>query len=278
MTMSRKKAALILILLAAIAIVAMESWRPGSGNRTVNSTLEIFFLNVSQGDSIFLRNGNYTMLIDCGRSDKGKEISAYLAGLDVYKIDYLIMTHTDSDHIGGCAEILRKFFVKNVIVDGQKRETHAYIRTIAEIDDEKLIVAKKYDELLLGEAEMRILHANTGSDEPNQNSIVLVLYFGNFSALLAADCDGRCEADLLNENIDADVLKVAHHGSKYATSSVFLGKVTPELAVIEVGENNYGHPANETLERLRAAGAEILRTDLNGTIVLRTNGSGYYIH
>lgn len=274
--MRRNRALVILVLLAALAFALLNLPKTGAA-KAVNSTLEIHFLNVSQGDAIFLRNRNETMLVDCGPSEAGETVSGYLASLDVYAIDYLVITHTDFDHLGGCAEILQKFYVKKVVMDGQKRDTLNYNRTVALITNETLVIAKKYGNFELGEADLTVLHANTGSPEPNQNSIVLIVYFGNFTLLLDADCDSECENSLLSENIDADVLKVAHHGSRYASSSEFLQKVSPEIAVISVGENSYGHPANETLERLGAAGAEILRTDANGTIILRTNGSGYEI-
>ncbi len=266
------------MLLAVVLLFGcVQNWKPESGNPPVNSTLEIYFLNVSQGDSEFLRNGNHTMLIDCGQASQSDKIAEYLTQLGAYKIDYLVMTHTDSDHIGGCAEVLRKFFVKSVIVDGQERETYTYNRTMGEIDRETIIIAQKGQRFALGQAELEVVHANTGSDEPNQNSIVMMVRFGNFTLLLDADCDGECELDLLSENIDADVLKVAHHGSKYASSTEFLQKVSPLIAVIEVGKNDYGHPDSGTLARLRAAGAEVLRTDANGTIVLRTEGNGYSV-
>ncbi|MEW6528593.1 MAG: MBL fold metallo-hydrolase [Candidatus Micrarchaeota archaeon] len=247
-----------------------------NANNAFNSTLEIHFLNVSQGDSIFFRTGDYTMLVDCGTSNAGDKIIGYLTNLSVWKLDYLIITHTDFDHIGGCAEILQKFYVKNVIMDGQKRNNAVYNKTIAYLNNKTLIIPKKYEIYQLNNARMKILHANTGSEQPNQNSIVFMLYFGDFKLLMDADCDGECERSLLSENIDADVLKVAHHGSKFASSTEFLNRVTPTLAIIEVGENNYGHPDDGTLTRLRIIGAEILRTDLNGTIILKTNGSGYY--
>lgn len=237
-----------------------------------NSTLEIYFLNVSQGDSSFFRIDNYTMLVDCGPSNKVNDVIAYLNELNVYKIDYLVITHTDYDHIGGCADILHKFYVKNVIMDGQKRDTINYQRTIAEINSENLIIAKKYSEFDLGRAKVKILHSNTGSPDPNQNSIVLMVYFGNSKILMDADCDLGCENELINEDIDSDILKVPHHGSKYGSAMEFLNKVSPKLAIIEVGENNYGHPANETLERLKKFG-NVLRTDVDGTIVLKVNST-----
>ncbi|MFA5077377.1 MAG: ComEC/Rec2 family competence protein [Candidatus Micrarchaeia archaeon] len=241
------------------------------------SELEVHFLDVGKGDAIFFKSGNRTMLTDCGEKGQGDAVSNYIMDTGVYSLDYLVITHTDSDHMGGCPEVLGNLRVKNVIMDGQTRSTASYNETVALSANSTRIVAKKYDEYYLDKARIRVLHANIGSSEPNQNSIVFMLYDGNFTLLMGADCDLGCETDLLKEDIDADVLKVAHHGSKYGSSEGFLQKVTPQLAVIETGANSYGHPANETLERLRNAGAEILRTDLNGTIVLETNGSGYVL-
>lgn len=269
---------LLLIIFGLIAIIKFDNSVEPINRPTPNSTLEIYFLNVSQGDAIFFRTSNYTMLVDCGNKDKGKEVSNYLMDkLGVYKLDYLIITHTDSDHIGGCPFLLSSLYVKKVLMDGQKRNTTSYNSTIVAIGNASLIISRKYEDYEFGSAVFRILHANTGSTEPNQNSIVLILYFGNFSILMDADCDLECENDLIGQNIRAEVLKVAHHGSKYATSDEFLEKVKPKLAVIEVGKNNYGHPANETLGRLQNANVQVLRTDLNGTIILITNGAGYTI-
>lgn len=261
--------------LAFLAVALLVALAGCAQNAQKAAHVEIHFLNVSQGDSELIVAGNRTMLVDCGQGEEGGKITEYLTKEDIYVIDYLVITHTDFDHIGGCAEILQKFHVKSVIMDGQQRDTLAYNKTMALIDSETLVIAKKYQEFGLDGAAAKVVHANTGSPDPNQNSIVLMLIDGNFKLLLDADCDLGCEYDLLKEDVDADVLKVAHHGSKYASSPEFLGKVSPRLAVISVGENNYGHPANETLARLKAAGAEILRTDLNGTIVLETDGSGY---
>lgn len=248
-----------------------------SGISKGDETLEIHFLNVSQGDSEFIIAGNRTMLVDCGPSDMGNRISNYLIDRRVYALDYLVITHTDADHIGGCAKVLQNLNVRKVLMDGQVRTTKSYLDAVALIPNGSLVIAKKYDEYLLDSARIMVLHANTGSSEPNQDSIVFMLYYGNFTALMDADCDTDCETSLLNENIDADVLKAPHHGSRYGTSSAFLNKVTPQLGVIEVGKNDYGHPANETLQRLAAAGVMVLRTDLNGTVVLKTNGTAYSV-
>ncbi len=159
-----------------------------------------------------------------------------------------------------------------MVVDGQQRDTAVYKNTIAALGNRSAGVAHMGDVIALGGARLKVVHANAGSSDPNQNSIVMKLSFGNFTALLDADCDSDCEQSLLSEDISAEVLKVPHHGSAYGSSAGFLQKVSPSLAIIEVGKNDYGHPSNGTLERLAASGARIMRTDLDGTIVLSTDG------
>ena len=110
----------------------------------------------------------------------------------------------------------------------------------------------------------------------NDNSAMLKLGYGKASFLFTGDCGLKCEDKLMEKKgISADILKVSHHGSKHSTSNEFLKKVKPKLAVISVGKNSYGHPANETLERLNAAGIDILRTDLDGAVVITTDGESY---
>lgn len=240
-----------------------------------NSSFEVHFINVGQGDATFFRINNYTMLIDCGPQDAGKNITAYLTNNSVWKIDYLVMTHTDADHIGGCPDVLEKFYVKTVMLDGQERNTEIYKKVQSFLENKTLIIPKKYDKYKLEEVELKVLHANVRSSDPNQNSIVLFVDFKDFELLMTGDCDRECEKDLEKEFIDVDVLKVAHHGSKYATYSSFLKKSTPELAVIQVGKNKYNQPSDETIQRLEENKIRIVRTDLNGTIILKTNGKEY---
>ena len=280
-----RKIALLFVALA-IAISALFFIFPylqiliqPAENQAPLPSFTVYFLNVGQGDSIFLTNGNESMLMDCGPEEQGKKVSAYLTRLGVYEIDYLAITHTDSDHMGGCAEILNDFYVRTILVDGQIRDTSAYTKTVSAFGDSAVIVPRVGDsfDFPSSVSKISILHANSGSSEPNQNSLVLFLKYGKIKFLFDSDCDSGCETALELQNIDADILKVAHHGSRYATSSEFLSKVTPKLAIISVGENSYGHPSNETLARILSSGSEILRTDQNNSIAVRTDGVSFSI-
>ena len=270
-----KKIKILLLPLLAAGVLSMQT--PVLSSKTIKeySNISISFIDVMQGDSILI-DGKKDMLIDCGDNDKGDEIRNYLNSHGIRELEYLVITHTDADHMGGCEEVINNFSVKNIMLDGQERTTKTCTDIISLIDTENKIAAKKDYSFSLGKINFKVLHSNVGSDNPNQNSIVLRMDYNNFSALFAGDCDRSCEEELLNEDIDVDVLKVAHHCSKYGTSTTFLNKVTPEIAIIEVGTGNrYNHPNRECLDRLE--NIIIYRTDLNGDILVETNGLSYLV-
>lgn len=247
----------------------------GYPEKTVYKNIKISFIDVGQGDSILI-DGEKDMLIDCGDNDKGDEVRRYLNSQDIKELEYLIITHTDADHMGGCEEVLNNFNVKNIMLDGQERTTATYRGVISLIDRKNKIIAKKGYSFNLGSIDFKVLHSNMGSTDSNQNSIVLKMNYNDISVLFTGDCDRNCEDELLNENIDVDILKVAHHCSRYGTSTDFLDRVTPKLAIISVGEGNrYRHPHQECLDNLR--NIEVYRTDLSGDIVLETDGKNYNI-
>ena len=246
----------------------------GYSVRKNKDNISIDFIDVGQGDSILINN---KMLIDCGDNDKGDNVVKYLKEKNISKLDYLVITHTDADHIGGCDYVLDNIAVKKVMMDGQIRDTKSYLDVIKRIDDEEKIIPKENERFGFDDIEFKVLSSNIGSEDPNQNSIVLRMDYGKFSALFTGDCDRECESRLLNKDIDVDVLKVAHHCSRYGTGKEFLDMVTPKIGIIEVGENNYGHPTDECLSNLKDNNVEIYRTDLEGNITLITNGIGFKI-
>lgn len=243
----------------------------------VSGNLTVLYLNVSQGDSIFISNNGENMLIDCGPNGKGDDISKELKTFGITSIDYLILTHNDADHIGGCEEILNDFNVKRIIMNGGVAESQSYKDVMKLIDKEELIIASNCVSSNLGISEWQIIHNNTYSDNENQNSIVIALKYGKTGFLFMGDCDSSCEKSLLSQSLDIDFLKIAHHGSKYSATDEFLDKTTPRIALISVGKNSYGHPNPDCLSRLNERNIKILRTDVDGTIVLRTDGENYWI-
>lgn len=239
--------------------------------------LSVHFLNVSQGDSIFISNNNQNMLIDCGPNGKGDEISKQIQNLGISKIDYLVITHTDADHIGGCEEILKNFNVGVVFMDGQVKDTQSYSDVIKLIDKEQLITPDVCFSTNIGTGIIQFIHGNVNSDNANQNSLVLTMKYGKTNFLFTGDCDSTCEKSLLNQNIDIDFLKVAHHCSEYGTTNEFLDMTTPRLGFISVGKNSYGHPTGSCLSRLNNNGVRVYRTDFEGNIILKTDGENYWV-
>lgn len=241
------------------------------------SALKIHFIDVGQGDAtLFEENSNY-LLIDCGRSDT--KIGSHLGSKGIPRIDYLITTHPDADHIGGCDYVLENFNVSKVRDNGQNHTTQAYkdYITLAKEKDYDVISAG----ILINWSNITIHVLSPPEPYPagdlNTNSIVAKVSYGSVDFMLTGDCDTECESSL-SGNFSSEILKVGHHGSNGSTSQQFLGKVDPKLAIISVGANNsYGHPAQEVLDRLNSKGIEIHRTDLEGNISILTDGEICFI-
>lgn len=236
-----------------------------------------YFIDVGQGDAILLKSGETEMLIDCGRNGEGPDVVSFLKEKNVGDLEYLMMTHPDSDHIGGCDDVLRAFKTHAVIDNSQTSDTITYKEVIAEINTEQHITATKGNAWNIGPAEIRVLQANNGLTDTNQNSIVAKLSYGTIDILFTGDCDNQCEELLLDKDINSEILKVAHHGTKFATNTPFLQKVMPQIAIVSVGTNSYGHPANEVLDRLTQEGILIYRTDNEGDIIISMDGNSYGI-
>jgi competence protein ComEC len=255
-----------------------------------NNELTIIFPDVGQGDSILIIFPNQTtMLIDGGDRDQSHSILSLLTEYKIEKIDSVIATHPHSDHIGGLLGIIQNVPIGKIYDSGQEHNTQTFENYLDLIESKRIPfnLARENNEIndLDSKVDIKILNpseplfAGTGNDI-NDNSIVLKLTYGNFSILLTGDIGEIPEEKLANnKNIkDIDILKVAHHGSKYSSTKEFLQSVNPEIAVILVGENNrYGHPHLETLERLNNQESiqHIFRTDIDGTIILITDGNQY---
>lgn len=244
----------------------------------IDSNLEIHFLDVGQGDSTLITCDGHSMLIDAGKNDQGTEIQSYLESKGIKEFDYVIGTHPDSDHIGGLDVILYKFDVGQVFMPDYAKDTKTYDDVVQVIEDKRLDRSQPEvgDTYELGGAEFTIVAPNDDyGSQANDYSIGLLLTHGEKKFLFTGDAEEDSEEDMLNNGISlkADVYKAAHHGSKTASTEEFMEAVDPEYAVISAGEgNSYGHPHAEVLNRLRAMGVEVFRTDEQGTIVLESDG------
>jgi len=235
------------------------------------------FFDVGQGDAIFIETPQrYQILIDGGPDNVVLEKLGERMLFWDRTIDLVILTHPEYDHMAGLIEVLKTYEVKNILWTGIVRDTAEYgewKRLIGE-EDARLIIAQKSLRIHLDNSYIDVLapFENLEGQEmkdSNNTSIVTRLVFGEKSFLFAGDIEKSMEKKLIESGaeIDSDVLKVAHHGSKTSSIPEFVEKVSPEVAVISVGkENKYGHPHEETLDTLGKYGIDILRTDLNGDI------------
>lgn len=246
--------------------------------------LAVDFLDVGQGDAVLIKaTAGQNILID-GGPDKTviKHLGENLAWWDK-KIDLMILTHPHDDHVTGLIEVLKRYKVKRILYTGALHNAPNYITWLKTVRDKKvpLTVIGKEQTINLGRgAKLEILYPNDsllnkGLADLNDSSLVIKLIYGANKFLLTGDSGEKIETILLASGADlgADVLKVAHHGSKFSSSQEFLDKVKPKIAVIEVGrDNDFGHPNLRIIKRLERLGAEIFRTDLSGTVMLASDG------
>jgi competence protein ComEC len=239
--------------------------------------LKAYFINVGQGDSELIKYKDIEFLIDCGKANQGLTVTNFLKEKGVAQLDYLLITHPDADHIGGCYDVLKNIPTHTIIMNGDAADTQAYRDVMSAVGTSQLITSQEGMRWNIGPATMTILQSEKDFTDANHATIITKLVLNNISMLFTGDCDKECETNLNNKDIDIDILKVTHHGTKYGTLSVFLYRSTPKTAIISVGNNNYGHPAWETLDRISQNGIQIFRTDMDGNIEVSTNGNSYEV-
>lgn len=239
--------------------------------------MEVHFLDVGQGDSTLIVCGEHAMLIDAGDDSKGTQIQNYLQKQKIEKLDYLVLTHPDADHIGGAPVIISKFDIDKVFVSNYEKDNKTYQKLIQALDNKRLkyTTPKVGAQYTLGTAAITILAPGKEYDDPNDASIVLIVQNGDHKFLFTGDAGEAAEQDILDSGmtVSADVYHVGHHGSRTSTSEDFLDAVNPTYAVISCAEGNeYGHPHAQTLNALRADGIKVYRTDEAGTIIASSDG------
>ena len=255
-------------------------------------SLEAHFIDVGQGDAILLHSSDGTdILIDGGYPDKGNKILIYMKRLGIKDLDLVIGSHPHADHIGGLVKVIKNFSVKEVLDPGVVYSTGIFEEYLTTIKEEQIpfrtALAGDIINFENSNLKMKVLAPYKGQlnygDDINDVSFVIKVVYGEVSFLLTGDAGFDTEDKLvLNKvDIDSDILKVGHHGSRYSSSNMFLSTVSPEVAVIQVGANNtYGHPTTEALTRLRRKGVQednIYRNDLHGTVIITTDGQDYHV-
>ncbi len=240
------------------------------------NTLNVYFIDVGQADSILLENKGHYMLIDAGNNEDGPKLVNYFNEQDIKEFDYVVGTHAHEDHIGGMDDIIKNFKIDNFYMPDAITTTKTFEDVLDALEETNVIFQTPKVNQTFNLQDTTITTLSVTADEKNLNdtSIVLKVKHGINTFLFMGDASTKIEKNLLNKDIKSDVLKVGHHGSRYSTSLEFLKKVSPEYAVISVGENNtYKHPHEEILKRLEEQNIQIYRTDKQGTILAKSNGS-----
>ncbi|MCL2679820.1 MAG: MBL fold metallo-hydrolase [Dehalococcoidia bacterium] len=275
------------LLIAALGGTAL-SQRP-------DGHLHVYFLDVGQGDATLVRMGTFDILIDGGPSPQAitNELGRILPFWD-RTIELVVLTHPHTDHLAGLVEVLRRYNVNMVLypdtsyLDANDYSEALFAQWLELIETENIeaVIAYAGMELNAGGITLSVLHPpdppmrRTNSDI-NNNSVVLRVEVGSVSFLITGDLQREGEAVMASANRleEVTVLKVGHHGSRTSTLDAFLDAVAPQIAVISVGENSYGHPTQEVLDRLtyRIGAAGVYRTDRDGTIEFITDGRRLWV-
>ncbi|WP_373845009.1 ComEC/Rec2 family competence protein [Clostridium sp.] len=273
----------IIVLLISITFLisgCVDLKSSQTSNLSTNSSeFVVHYIDIGQGDSELIQINNKNLLIDAGPTKNTNKLLSYLNSINIKKLDYVIATHPDEDHIGGMSTIIDTYPIGKFYAPKKTVTTRTFENMITELKSKnmKINVPTAGMHLDLGEntkAEI-IAPNNNNYEDTNNYSIVLKISYGNTKFLFTGDAEKLSEKEILDKNYDisSNVLKVGHHGSSNSTSDEFLDKISPEIAIISCGENNkYGHPHKETLRKLKKRNIRIYRTDIDGTIILTSNG------
>jgi beta-lactamase superfamily II metal-dependent hydrolase len=275
----------VIIVLATLTVLDFLTFWQIFSSESLEKDLKLYFLDIGQGDSeLVILPGGVKMLID-GGPPNGKvleNLANILSPLDRY-IDLVMISHPQLDHFGGLIDVLKRYKIGAVLTNGREGTTRAFqdLEKVIEEHKIKTIILASQDKIHYQGSSFNMLSPTPEllkSKEINETSLVLELESNNSKTLFTGDIGKSTEEGLLKSyNADIDILKVAHHGSKFSSTADFLNAMRPEVAVIGVGKNSYGHPTKEALSRLSDSGAKIFRTDQDGTVKLVIDGKSIKI-
>lgn len=275
-----KKICCMILLLTFIFVFGCSN-----NNQSLNSAklsseyLKIHYIDVGQGDSELIQFNGKNILIDAGPNSNTDRLISYLNKQNIKKLDIVVASHPDEDHIGGMARVINQFTIGEFWAPKRTNNTKTFENMINSLKSKNLKINTAKSGLTLSfdkAITVDIIAPNNDNYDSNNNySIVIKLTYGNNSFLFVGDAEKISEKEILDKkyNISSDVLKIGHHGSRTSSSKEFLDKVNPKIAVISCGKNNdYGHPNKETLTELTKRKFQIYRTDIDGTIILLSDG------
>ena len=249
-------------------------------------SLEVQFVDVGQADCTLIRHQDHNILIDAGNNKDGKLLVKYFQDLGITKFDYVIGTHPHEDHIGGMKKVVESFDFGSIYMPKAETNTLTYENLLTAIQkkNKKIKTAKAKTRIVTSSdsyLKVETLAPNSSSyTDLNDYSVVIKVTYGKVRMLYMGDAGKDSENEMLNKNynVSADVVKVGHHGSSSASTQKFINSVGAQYAIMSVGsDNDYGHPNSQTIDRWERSGAQVIRTDIYGDIVLTTNGDTFDI-
>ena len=247
---------------------------------TLTDDVKVYFMDVGEADAILINSNGKYVLIDAGNNADGNNLVEYLKEKGVKKLDYVIGTHAHEDHIGGMDNVIREFNIGTFYMPKTIVPTMTFEDVTKALKNKNLkyTVPKVGTTFTVGKSKFEIMSIDNNEEDLNMDSIVVKMTYKNISFLFTGDLPTEKELTILDKDLKADVLKVAHHGSRTSTSYKFLEKVNAKYAVISCGKlNDYNHPHNQLLKRLKKKNMKIYRTDLRGTIIFSTDGENLNI-
>ena len=265
-----------------------------------DNRLHVVFCDVGQGDAVLIIRGQSQVLVDAGPNDRVVGcLNRHMPFWDK-QIEVAVATHPQADHIGGFVRVMEGYSVLHFVMGPEGNETSGFGELQRQISSHNFQVSNVFygDEINIGDikykvvwpergfvaehivGDMRVLGAKTDGTDLNSFSIGGILSFGEFDVMLTGDADRQIEDEMIEARglRSVQVLKVPHHGSKTGMTAEWLGLISPQLAVISVGKNNYGHPAEETLKILRELDIKVLRTDVEGDIEVVSDGVKWWVN
>lgn len=288
-----KKSLPVIIIVAIICLITgllektdVISSPTANTAETTDSILTAHFLDVGQGDCALFISGEDTMLIDSGEKEYADTVLRDLESYGVTELDYVVVTHAHSDHMGAMADILNTVPTETIIFSEPSEKssgtkTYGEFLDAADKSDAEIILAEPDYTFSFGNAECRILAPfSVSEDEENNNSVVMLITAGSTSFLMTGDAEKSVEKELLEKYpyLTATILKAGHHGSRTSSHNKFVDSLDSEAAVISVGEdNNYGHPTQEVLDILQKHNISCYRTDLDGTVTVECYENNYTV-
>ncbi|MBR0510528.1 MAG: MBL fold metallo-hydrolase [Clostridia bacterium] len=292
----KEKKYYLLIVLAVVLLAALVTYigvrldrGPGGSILPFDTAsqypMDVAFVNVGQGDGIVIRCEDAAIVIDGGEQTAAAAMKECLKNENITDVDCYIATHPHSDHIGAIPAVMKAVNVKTFMMtefsELNMPTTRNFEQMVDAVEDEgcEVLFVRGGEEYTFGKMKLQILAPLEETNNYNNMSIVVRLVYGEISFLLTGDAEKDVEAQILagGADVDADVIKLGHHGSSNASSRPFIEAVSPLIAVISCGaDNDYGHPHKETLELMKELSVRVLRTDTDGTVHVYSDGKNVF--